>query len=129
MPPVKGVGKPDEGEPHVRIDGGSWRRGSPAGHLRVPGRCAGKCHHDGLVGTQLAGHLQPRQLPTRLRYGNSSQKFSAIDSYVHLRMATLASTKHGLHGRNWATRFTYGWMTDLGVYRLSGKVCYRAASA
>ena len=49
----------------------------------------------------------------------------AIDSYVHLRMATLASTKHGLHGRNWATRFTYGWMTDLGVYCLSGKVCYR----
>jgi len=63
------------------------------------------------------------------RYGNSSQKFSAIDSYVHLRMATLASTKHGLHGRNWATRFTYGWMADLGVYRLSGKVRYRAASA
>ena len=63
------------------------------------------------------------------RYGNSSQKFSAIDSYVHLRMATLASTKHGLHGRNWATRFTYGWMTDLGVYRLSGKVRYRATSA
>ena len=63
------------------------------------------------------------------RYGNSSQKFSAIDSYVHLRMATLASTKHGLHGRNWATRFTYGWMTDLEVYRLSGKVRYRAASA
>ena len=53
----------------------------------------------------------------------------AIDSYVHLRMATLASTKHGLHGRNWATRFTYGWMTDLGVYCLSGKVCYRTASA
>jgi group II intron reverse transcriptase/maturase len=63
------------------------------------------------------------------RYGNSSQKFSAIDSYVHLRMATLASTKHGLHGRNWATRFTYGWMADLGVYRLSGKARYRAASA
>jgi len=63
------------------------------------------------------------------RYGNSSQKFNAIDSYVHLRMATLASTKHGLHGRNWATRFTYGWMADLGVYRLSGKVRYRAASA
>ena len=63
------------------------------------------------------------------RYGNSSQKFSAIDSYVHLRMATLASTKHGLHGRNWATRFTYGWMADLGVYRLSGKVRYRATSA
>ena len=56
--------------------------------------------------------------------GNSSNKFSAVDSYVHLRMARLASTKHGLHGRNWATRFTYGWLTDLGIYRLSGKVRY-----
>jgi len=56
--------------------------------------------------------------------GNSSEKFSAVDDYVHLRMARLASTKHGLHGRNWATRFTYGWLTELGIYRLSGKVRY-----
>jgi group II intron reverse transcriptase/maturase len=63
------------------------------------------------------------------RYGNSSQKFSAIDSYVHFRLARLASTKYGLHGTNWATRFTYGWMTDLEIYRLSGKVRYWAASA
>ena len=61
--------------------------------------------------------------------GNSSAKFHAIDSYVHLRMAKLASKKYGLHGRHWATRFTYGWLTDLGVYRLTGKVRYRAASA
>ena len=58
------------------------------------------------------------------RYGNSNRKFHEIDSYVHLRMARLASTKHGLHGRNWATRFTYGWLTDLGIYRLTGKVRY-----
>jgi transposase InsO family protein len=32
--------------------GGRWKRGDPGGHLRVPGRCAEKCHHDGLVGTQ-----------------------------------------------------------------------------
>ena len=63
------------------------------------------------------------------RQGNSSAKFGAIDSYVHERMARLASRKHGLHGRNWATRFTYGWLTDLGIYRLSGKVRYWAASA
>lgn len=63
------------------------------------------------------------------RYGNSSRKFHAVDSYVHQRMALLASDKYGLHGRNWATRFTHGWMTDLGIYRLSGKVRYRAASA
>ena len=61
------------------------------------------------------------------RYGNSSRKFNAIDSYVHERMAMLASDKHGLHGRNWAARFTYGWMTDLGIYRLSGTVRYWAA--
>ena len=64
------------------------------------------------------------------RQGNSSRKFRDVDSYVHERMARLASTKYGLHGRNWTTRFTYGWMTDLGIYRLSGKVrYYRAASA
>lgn len=63
------------------------------------------------------------------RYGNSSQKFAAIDSYVHMRLAMLASDKYGLHGRNWTTRFTNGWMTDLGIYRLSGKVRYRAAQA
>jgi len=62
--------------------------------------------------------------------GNSSAKFHTVDSYVHLRMAKLASKKHGLHGRHWATRFTYGWLTDLGIYRLGGKVRYhRAASA
>ena len=104
--------------------GGSWRRGSPAGHLRAPGRCAGKCHPDGLVGAQPAGHLQPRQLPTRLRYGNSTRKFVTIDSYVQMRTARLASTKHGLHGLHWHTRFTYGWITDLRIYRLSGTVRY-----
>ena len=63
------------------------------------------------------------------RYGNSSQKFAVIDSYVHMRLAMLASDKYGLHGRNWATRFTHGWVTDLGIYRLSGRVRYRAAQA
>ena len=46
--------------------GGRWKRGNPAGHLRVPGRCAEKRHHDGLVGTQPAGHLLPRQRSTLL---------------------------------------------------------------
>ncbi len=63
------------------------------------------------------------------RYGNSSRKFNAIDSYVHQRLAKLASVKHGISGRNWATRFTYGWLTDLGIYRLTGTVRYWAANA
>ncbi len=63
------------------------------------------------------------------RYGNSSRKFADVDSYVHMRMAMLASDKFGLHGRNWATRFTYEWLTNLGIYRLGGKVRYRTAQA
>jgi RNA-directed DNA polymerase len=56
------------------------------------------------------------------RNGNSARKFAAIDAYVNQRMAILASTKHGLRGWNWTTRFTHGWVTSLGVYRLTGTV-------
>jgi RNA-directed DNA polymerase len=63
------------------------------------------------------------------RYGNSSRKFNAVDGYVHERLAKLASVKHGISGRNWTTRFTYGWLTDLGIYRLTGTVRYWAANA
>lgn len=63
------------------------------------------------------------------RYGNSSRKFNAVDNYVHERLARLASVKHGLSGRNWTTRFTYGWLTTLGIYRLTGTVRYWSANA
>jgi hypothetical protein len=56
------------------------------------------------------------------RNGNSARKFNAVDGYVHERLAILASRKHGLRGRNWTTRFTHGWVTRLGVYRLTGTV-------
>ena len=63
------------------------------------------------------------------RHGNSSRKFQVVNSYAHERMAILASNKYGLHGRNWATRFNYGWITSLGIYRLTGTVQYRPAHA
>jgi RNA-directed DNA polymerase len=56
------------------------------------------------------------------RYGNSAAKFSALDAYINQRMAILASTRHGLHGWNWTTRFNYEWVTRLGVHRLGGTV-------
>jgi hypothetical protein len=56
------------------------------------------------------------------RYGNSNRKFAAIDSYVHFRMSKLASVKYATRGRLRASRFNYGWLTDLGVYRLTGRV-------
>jgi group II intron reverse transcriptase/maturase len=63
------------------------------------------------------------------RYGNSSRKFAAVDSYVNERLAKLASVKYGLSGRNWTTRFTYGWITSLKIYRLAGTVRYWDANA
>ncbi len=56
------------------------------------------------------------------RYGNSSQKFDALDSYVNMRLARLASVKHGRSGRGWTTRFDYEWANRLGPYRLTGTV-------
>ena len=56
------------------------------------------------------------------RYGNSNRKFALIDSYVHLRLSKLASVKYATRGRLRASRFNYGWLTELGIYRLTGKV-------
>src|ERR1039458_143972 len=63
------------------------------------------------------------------RQGNSSAKFGAVDTYVHERMARLASRKHGLRGINWLDRFTWDWLGDLGIYRLTGTVRYPNAHA
>jgi group II intron reverse transcriptase/maturase len=63
------------------------------------------------------------------RWGNSARKFSAIDSYVHQRLAILASNKEGRRGRNWKKRFTYSWVRSLGIHRLGGTVRYRSAHA
>ena len=56
------------------------------------------------------------------RYGNSNRKFALIDSYVHLRLSKLASVKYATRGRLRASRFNYGWLTGLGIYRLTGRV-------
>lgn len=61
--------------------------------------------------------------------GNSGRKFNVIDGYVHERLAILTSRKHGQAGRNWATRYTCGWITRLGVYRLTGNVRWATAHA
>ena len=63
------------------------------------------------------------------RQGNSSAKFSAVDHYVHERVAILASRKHALSGFNWQDRFTWDWLGNLGIYRLTGTVRYPAVHA
>ncbi|MGW0630576.1 group II intron maturase-specific domain-containing protein [Streptomyces sp. NPDC002758] len=63
------------------------------------------------------------------RNGNSGRKFNAVDGYVHERLAILTSRKRGRAGRNWVTRYTYEWITRLGVYHLTGNVCRATAHA
>ena len=63
------------------------------------------------------------------RAGNSARQFSRIDSYVHERLAILASVKHGRTGRNWTTRYNGAWFRRLGVYTLTGTVRYGTAHA
>ena len=67
MPAVNGVGELGAGEPHAQFEvAGAGNGATPVGHLRVPGRCAEKRHHDGLVGTQPTVQSLPRQRSTLL---------------------------------------------------------------
>lgn len=65
------------------------------------------------------------------RYGNSGRKFSTIDSYVHERLAILASRKHQLPGRNWGpnSRFNRQWFLSLRVFQLSASGAIRYGHA
>jgi RNA-directed DNA polymerase len=85
----------------------------------------------GLEMTVVVEQLNPvlRGWGNYFRQGNSSAKFGAIDRYVHERMARLASRKHGISGFNWSDHFTWDWLGNLGIYRLTGTVTYPAAHA
>ncbi|MHB1640972.1 MAG: reverse transcriptase domain-containing protein [Candidatus Dormibacteria bacterium] len=56
--------------------------------------------------------------------GNSSQKFSQIDSYVQARLALFDSKKRHKSGRRWGTAHTVAWFGSLGVFSLSGTIRY-----
>ena len=58
------------------------------------------------------------------KYGNSSKKFSMIDSYVHERLALWWSKKHQKSGRRWKSGFTYEKYKICGVQILAGNVTY-----
>lgn len=58
------------------------------------------------------------------KFGNSSRKFSWIDSYVHERLAIWWSKKHQKTGRRWRTDFTWKKFRGCGIQILSGNVVY-----
>ena len=53
------------------------------------------------------------------QWGNSHDKFAAIDSYAHLRLATWMSNKHQQRGRGWASRYNYAWCRSTGLKRVA----------
>jgi len=56
--------------------------------------------------------------------GNSSRKFSQIDSYVQERLALFDSKKRQRSGPRWGDVHAFAWFSRLGVHRLSGTVRY-----
>ncbi|MFE5584534.1 hypothetical protein [Kitasatospora sp. NPDC056531] len=51
------------------------------------------------------------------------------DAFDPAPSEVLASREHGLAGRNWATCYTYEWISRPGVYRLTGNVHRATAHA
>ena len=63
----------------------------------------------------------PRQLPTRLRYGNSAREFDKIRSYAVLRVALFVAKRHQ-RGRPWGFAQVYRSPDSLGLISLNGTV-------
>lgn len=53
------------------------------------------------------------------KWGNSHDKFTAIDSYAHRRLATWMSNKHAQRGRGWGRRYNYAWCRSTGLHRVA----------
>jgi len=58
------------------------------------------------------------------RFGNSANKFTQIDSYVHERLALWWSKKHQKTGRRWNSDFTWKKFINCGIQLLTGNVIY-----
>ncbi|MFF4763167.1 group II intron reverse transcriptase/maturase [Streptomyces sp. NPDC001292] len=125
---------------HRKVESWKWRgrfylqRWPSARAMRVlrdKVRAATSCSKTERPVAAVVADLNPvlRGWAAYFRNGNSGRKFNAVDGYVHERLAIFASRKHRLRGRNWTTRFTYEWITRLGVYRLTGNVHRATAHA
>ena len=58
------------------------------------------------------------------RFGNSADKFTQIDRYLHERLALWWSKKHQKSGRRWKSDFTWEKFKECGIQLLSGNVLY-----
>jgi group II intron reverse transcriptase/maturase len=63
------------------------------------------------------------------RTGNASLKFNQIDHYVRQRLGLFLARRRGLRDRHAAiSRWSFGWLRELGLHRLFGTVRYPGAA-
>ncbi len=79
---------------------------------------------------EIVGDLNPvlRGWGNYFRWGNSTRKFTQVDSYVRERIALWDSRKRGKSGRRWGQVHTYAWFKGIGLHVLSGSVRYGTAA-
>jgi hypothetical protein len=61
------------------------------------------------------------------KYGNSTRKFSQIDSYVYERLVLFWSKKHRKSGRRWREDLSWKRYKETGIQILGGNVVYWSA--
>jgi hypothetical protein len=88
---VKNVGKPCEGEPHARIDGGGAGNGCAVARVTGSGRPR---ETSGMGAGAYRSDPLPRQLPTRLRPGVSSATFHYLSHYTWRQVMGWLRRKH-----------------------------------
>ncbi len=88
----------------------------------LTGRRTTLCWDMGLMVSRLNPIL--RGWMNYFRWGNSSDKFTRIDRYVHERLALWWSKKRHKSGRRWGVDFTSDRFRNCGIQILSGNIRY-----
>lgn len=108
-----------------------WPSARAMSSIRAKVRALTDRRSTGLALATVVDRLNPvlRGWGNYFRGGNSARKFMQLDSYVHERLAILATAKHRRSGRRWATTYNVAWFQRLGVHTLTGSVRYGSANA
>jgi group II intron reverse transcriptase/maturase len=108
-----------------------WPSAQAMSSIRTKIRALTTRRYTGMALSAVVDRLNPvlRGWGNYFRVGNSARKFNQIDSYVHERLAILASNKHQRSGRRWTTEYNVAWFQRLGVHTLNGSVRYGSANA
>jgi len=108
-----------------------WPSARAMNSIRAKIRALTDRRYAGLALEVIVERLNPviRGWGNYFRVGNSARKFHQIDSYLHERLAILASNKHQRSGRRWVVEYDWAWFQRLNVHTLDGSVRHGSAHA